>query len=167
MVPLLNNRQISQKITRLAIEMVEQNWQASSILLVGINNNGMRFAELLAEGIQLYAPDIRVELAHIRLNPANPLEGPATMDREPGALHGRTIILVDDVANTGRTLFYAFQPLWQVMPAKLQIAVLVDRKHKAYPVHVDYVGLSLATTLHEHIDVQLRPTESERCVYLT
>lgn len=167
MITLLTDRQISQKITRLAIEMVEQNWQETGILLAGINNNGMRFARLLSEAIRGYAPELSVELVNIRLNPANPLEGPATVDCEPSHLQGRTIILIDDVANTGRTLFYAFKPLLEVLPSKLQIAVLVDRKHKTYPVHVDYVGLSLATTLHEHIDVRLDGPEGERCVHLS
>jgi pyrimidine operon attenuation protein/uracil phosphoribosyltransferase len=70
-------------------------------------------------------------------------------------LEGKTIVVVDDVGNTGRTLFYACKPLLEVLPHKVEMAVLVDRKHKSFPVKVDYVGLSLATTLREHIDVQL------------
>lgn len=70
-------------------------------------------------------------------------------------LDNKCLILVDDVANTGRTLFYAFQPLLRIIPRKLEVAVMVDRKHKLFPVHVDYVGLSLATTLKENIRVDL------------
>ncbi|MBL7781855.1 MAG: phosphoribosyltransferase, partial [Saprospiraceae bacterium] len=71
----------------------------------------------------------------------------------------KSIILVDDVANTGRTIFYAVQPLLAVVPRKVEVAVLVDRKHKSFPIKADYVGLSLATTLLENIDVRIREVE--------
>ncbi|MBK8841612.1 MAG: hypothetical protein IPO33_01590 [Saprospiraceae bacterium] len=70
-------------------------------------------------------------------------------------LENKNIILVDDVANTGRTLFYAFAPLMNIIPKKLEVAVMVDREHKLFPVKVNYVGLSLATTLMENIQVDL------------
>ncbi|MFZ1579958.1 MAG: phosphoribosyltransferase family protein, partial [Saprospiraceae bacterium] len=63
--------------------------------------------------------------------------------------------IVDDVANTGRTIFYAFKVFMDVLPKKIEIAVLVDRKHKRFPTKVDYVGLSLATTVQEHIKADL------------
>jgi pyrimidine operon attenuation protein/uracil phosphoribosyltransferase len=69
------------------------------------------------------------------------------------------------VANTGRTIFYAVQPLLQVLPKKVEVAVLVDRQHKSFPIKADYVGLSLATTLLEDIDVQIRDVQ-EMAVYL-
>jgi pyrimidine operon attenuation protein/uracil phosphoribosyltransferase len=68
---------------------------------------------------------------------------------------GKVVVIVDDVANTGRTLLYAVKPLLDMAPKKIRVAVLVDRRHKAYPVSADYVGTSLSTTLHEHIDVSL------------
>jgi pyrimidine operon attenuation protein/uracil phosphoribosyltransferase len=77
-------------------------------------------------------------------------------------LQGKAIIVVDDVANTGRTLFYAIKPLLDILPKKIETAVLVDRKHKAFPIAITYYGLSLATTLQEHIDVKLE----ESSVYL-
>ena len=68
-------------------------------------------------------------------------------------LSGKKIILFDDVANTGRTIFYACKPFLEILPEQLEIAALVDRKHKLFPIQVDYVGLSLATTLHDNIEV--------------
>ena len=76
-----------------------------------------------------------------------------------GDLKSKVLIIVDDVANTGRTIFYAFQPLLALLPSKLQVAVLVDRKHKSFPIEVDYVGLSLATTMKENIVVKLTGDE--------
>jgi pyrimidine operon attenuation protein / uracil phosphoribosyltransferase len=77
----------------------------------------------------------------------------------------KVVILIDDVANTGRTIFYAIRPLLDVLPKKVEVAVLVDRKHKSFPIQPDYVGLSLATTLKENIDVQIRET-ADWSVYL-
>lgn len=165
MAKILTDRQIGQKTKRLAIQMAEQNWEAAEIILAGINKNGFHFAELLRTELQAYLPSLQCTLAQLTLNPANPLDGPVQSSILPESFHGKTVILVDDVANTGRTLFYAFQPLLEVLPSKVQIAVMVDRKHKTFPVHVDYVGLSLATTFNEHIHVLLGP-EGERCVIL-
>lgn len=166
MVKLLNDRQIGQKITRLAIEIVEQNWETSKIVLAGINTNGLFFAGLIQEEIKKYDPSFQISLVNVRLNPANPLSEPVSCDQPASTFNGQSVILVDDVANTGRTIFYAFATFIQSLPKKVQICVLIDRKHKTFPVHVDYVGLSLATTLQEHIDVQLDIISGGRQVLL-
>ncbi len=70
------------------------------------------------------------------------------------------VILVDDVANTGRTIFYAFTPILRSLPKKIEVAVLVDRKHKMFPIQVNYFGMSLATTLKENIEVTLEEDQS-------
>ncbi len=158
MVKILNDRQIAQKIQRLAIEITEENWEAKELYLLGINNNGLHFASILRDAVLAYHPEFDIRMFSLRLNPADPLEGPATCDAPVESFIDKTVIVVDDVANTGRTLFYAFKPLMEVMPAKVQIAVLVERHHKTFPVHVDYVGIRLATTLHEHIQVDLKKT---------
>ena len=72
------------------------------------------------------------------------------------ALRNKPVIIVDDVANTGRTIFYAVQPLLKAVPKKVEVAVLIDRKHKSFPMKADYVGLSLATTLLNNIEVNIR-----------
>lgn len=151
---ILNHTQIQQKVQRLAIEILENNYQEEQIILIGINNTGMKFAELLLQRLKGIA-DIQFELAHISINPANPLHPPVDLDIHSSSLEGKTILLIDDVANSGRTLFYACLPLMQVLPKKLETAVLVNRTHKSFPIKVDYVGLELATTLKENIKVRL------------
>ncbi len=151
---VLDHRDIQLRIKRLAIEILENNIQEKRLVLAGINNNGLYFAQLLRQSLQEQAP-MPVELTRIRLNPANPIEKPAQLETEAQQLHNSTVILVDDVANTGRTLFYACQTLMNTLPKSVQIAVLVDRTHKTFPIKADYVGLALATTLQEHIQVQL------------
>jgi pyrimidine operon attenuation protein/uracil phosphoribosyltransferase len=162
---ILNQHQIQQKLQRLAIEILERNHREPEIILAGINSNGMRFAQMLGNELRNKSA-IPVRLTRIRLSPANPLEKEVVIEMPMDELHDKSIIIVDDVANTGRTLFYAIKPLLSILPKKVEIAVLVDRTHKAFPVQADYVGLSLATTLKEHIEVRISE-EAEMSVYLT
>ena len=155
---ILNHRQIKQKIKRLAIQIVEEHYREESIVLAGINNNGYHFAQML-ESELLALERVTPVLTRIRLNPANPLGQEIQVEHPLEQLHDKVVIIVDDVANTGRTIFYACKPILNIIPKKLEVAVLVDRTHKSFPVKVDYVGLSLATTLREHIEVHIRDVE--------
>lgn len=160
---VLNRQSIIQKIKRLSIQILENHLDHKAIYFIGINNNGYHFAELLAEQLTQIT-DIPVHLHRVRLNPASPYNSTIELSVSKEDLHDQHIILVDDVANTGRTTFYAVKPLLDILPASLEVAVLVDRTHKSFPIRVDYVGLSLATTLKEHIDVHLQ--EDDMSVYL-
>ncbi len=162
---ILNQRQIKQMIERLTIQVLENNFKATEIVLAGINNNGMGFAKMIYERLVLRT-EIPITLANIRLNPADPLAEEVRLDVPMDSLREKSVIIIDDVANTGRTLFYAFKPFLDFLPAKIEVGVLVDRKHKSFPDKVDYVGLSLATTLKENIDVQILGVEEE-AVYLS
>ena len=155
---VLNDRQIRQKIRRLAYEILENNYEEDEIILAGINNNGMSFAQLLHDQLSAITKQ-KLTLTRIRINPANPLETEVEIDLPVSSLQGKVIIVVDDVANTGRTIFYACKPLLETLPKKVEVTVMVDRTHKSFPVKVDYFGISLATTLLEDIDVQIREVE--------
>lgn len=149
-----------QKIRRISIEILERNLGEEKIYFVGINNSGYALARLLSEELNaLEFSTIRSSVHRIRVKADRPTaEGIYLENFDVSQLEGKNIILVDDVANTGRTLFYAFEPLLKILPKKLEVAVMVDRKHKLFPVHVDYVGLSLATTLMENIRVDVSDT---------
>lgn len=159
---ILDERQIKQKIKRLAIHILENNFEEDEIILAGINNNGTNFAKLIFKELNKLS-ESKVTLTRIKLSPANPLEKEVEIEMPVQDLKKKTIIIVDDVANTGRTIFYAMKPLFDILIKKIEVAVLVDRKHKSFPVKVDYVGLSLATTMKEDIDVQLT---NEKAVFL-
>lgn len=167
MALILNQQQIQQKIKRLAIQILEHNHDEPEVYLIGINNNGLGFAKMLLkaiDGIEINKPHFH--LTQVILSPANPLGKPVELKVALEDLKGKSIIFVDDVANTGRTMFYAMKPvLVDVIPKKVEVAVLVDRKHKNFPISINYVGLSLATTLSENIDVQIRDVE-KMAVYL-
>lgn len=164
---ILDDRQIRQKIKRLAIEIMERNFGEAEIVLAGLNNNGLEFARLLLEALLPFVPaESSVTLTRIRLNPANPLEYEPYIEMPIESLQNKVVIVVDDVANTGRTLFYAIHPLLRILPKKVEVAVLVDRTHKSFPIKADYIGLSLATTLLDNIEVQIRES-AEYAVHLT
>lgn len=151
---VLTERAIRQKIERIAYQILEQNHEESSVTLVGINNAGLAFARLIEAELHQIG-SLGCTTAGVRLNPAAPTTEPVEIDLLPEQIVGSSIIVVDDVANTGRTIFYACRPFFNSLPKSIQVAVLVDRMHKSFPVKVDYVGLSLATTLRDHIDVDL------------
>lgn len=161
---ILDAKQIKRKIKRLAIQILENNFGEKQIALVGINNNGMVFAKLIRKEL-ISLSDIDILLTRVRLNPAKPVQDDITIETPLEDLAGKVVIIADDVANTGRTVFFALKPLMNILPKRIEVAVLVDRKHKSFPVKVDYVGLSLSTTMKEHIEVNIDDSE-EWSVYL-
>ncbi len=161
---ILSEVQIKQKTKRLAIQILEHNYGESDIYLLGINNNGFNFAKNLGMYMKRNS-EVGIHYVNLRINPAEPIENEVELDIEVKKLQGKVLVIVDDVANTGRTLFYAFKPLLTIIPKRLEIAVLVDRKHKNFPVTPKYVGLSLATTIAENIEVRLKSVD-EKSVHL-
>lgn len=151
---VLGNRQIIQKVKRLAIQILERNYTEQEIILAGINKNGVVFAQLLLNELVTMSNKSFI-LTRIKINPANPIANEIEIELPLESLNGKNIIVIDDVANTGRTLFYAVRPLMTILPNKIETAVLVDRKHKSFPIDVNYYGISLATTFQENIKVRL------------
>lgn len=161
---ILDQDQIKRKTKRLAIEILERNYGSSKIYLAGINNNGLSFAKNLGLYMKRIS-DVSIEYISVRVNAADPISEEVKIDIDAESLKDAVVILVDDVANTGRTLFYGFKPLLDTLPGKVEIAVLVDRKHKNYPIRPNYVGLSLATTMGENIEVRLKNVD-EKSVHI-
>jgi pyrimidine operon attenuation protein / uracil phosphoribosyltransferase len=155
---ILNHRQIEQKVQRLAIQILEENMDEPALVIAGVNQRGMALAKMLVERLQKLSSK-PVQLTQIKLNPAAPLQDGIAIGMSAEQLKDQVVIVVDDVANTGRTLFYACKPILETVPKKLEAAVLVDRAHKSFPISVNYVGLSLATTLAENIEVDMSTAE--------
>ena len=151
---ILNDKQIKERIERLAIHILENNYNLKQLILIGINKNGLVLAERILKEIQLHSK-IDLQLVELNINAKAPLDQKIQMSIPVEKLNGECLIMIDDVANTGRTLHYAMKPLLDVLPQKVEVAVLVNRAHKLFPIHADYVGLTLATTVEEHIEVIL------------
>jgi pyrimidine operon attenuation protein/uracil phosphoribosyltransferase len=141
------------KIRRMAFQIAEEQMQdnPSPLLLAGIRSNGVVIALMLQQFLkECYAAP--VEVVEVELDKRNPGNITYTGDQN---FEGKTIILVDDVANSGKTMLYALKPLLAQHPKSIQTLVLVERSHKLFPIHNSYVGLSLSTTLQEHIFVEV------------
>jgi pyrimidine operon attenuation protein / uracil phosphoribosyltransferase len=139
------------KLRRMAYEILENNPGAGTITLAGINGNGVIVARQVAD-ILASIGSVQVESIEVRMDKRNP--GDASLSRTI-SLEGRVVILVDDVTNSGRVLAYALKPFLNGYPVTIQSLVLVERSHKTFPIHPDFVGLTLSTTLHEHISVEV------------
>lgn len=152
---ILSLQQIKQKTLRMAYQIAEDCMDEEKIILVGIIPKGLVFANLLASALQKILPDINISIESLKINKEAPLSEEIILSCDAAALANQYIILVDDVMNSGKTSFYGLKPFIDVPIKKLKTAVLVDRKHKKFPVSSDYVGLSLTTTLREHISVDI------------
>ncbi|MEM7104112.1 MAG: phosphoribosyltransferase family protein [Bacteroidota bacterium] len=151
---LLNSKQVEQKIKRLAYEILEQHYDEAEIIIAGINNKGLTLARKLKRELDKIARKTSIRLTSLKLSPANPTENEIKIGIPLEEINDKVIIITDDVANTGRTMYYAIRPLLDILPKKVEFAVLVDRKHKSFPIKVDYVGMTLATTIQENIEVE-------------
>lgn len=147
---LLNHQQIASKVNRLAMEILERNTEETELYILGINNRGLELANKLVAGLRTLS-DMPIHLWQLNINPADPLNPGPQLVGEVEDLTGKAVLLVDDVANTGRTLFYALRPLQTVLPKKIEVAVLVDRRHKNWPIYVTYRGMDLSTTLQDNV----------------
>jgi pyrimidine operon attenuation protein/uracil phosphoribosyltransferase len=147
---ILDKARIDSKLQRMAYQVWEHNSNEESVTLVGIHGGGASVAENLAARLRKIS-GLKVDVAKIKMNKRSPLSEAIELNEDLG---GRSVVLVDDVANSGKTLLYALRPLLNYELKKIMIAVLVDRKHKEYPVSPDIVGHSIATTIQEHILVE-------------
>ena len=149
---ILDFETVNMKLLRMAYEIIENNLGEENIILVGVKDNGSVIARNV-EKILKEAADMKVELIDLELDKRNP--GEIKLSSTPN-FNDKVIILVDDVASSGKTMLYALKPFLEFHPKKIQTLALVERTHKTFPVNLDYVGLSVATTLQEHIYVTVQ-----------
>lgn len=161
---ILNNRQIQQRIDRIAYQIYENNYQEMEVIVAGISKNGYALAERISEKLKEISP-IKVRLAEIIINKKDPLAGKVKVNVSEIDLKDKVIIVVDDVLESGRTMIYSIDPFLKSSVKRLTTAVLVDRAHHSYPIKADFVGISLATTMQEHISVELNGGKND-AVYL-
>jgi len=140
-----------KKLKRMAYEILENNIGENHVILAGIQHNGYVIAQKLLELLKSIS-DISFELISVSMDKKHPSE--INIESAPD-FNDKVVILVDDVTNSGKTLMYALKPFLQQYPKKIQILVMVERSHKKYPVQPDYVGISLTSTLLEHIYVEV------------
>jgi len=150
---VLNHTQIQQKITRIAHEIVEKNTEIDEVIVVGITPRGSELAKRICAILGEIATGT-VHYFDLTIDKDQPLTTPIQCDLTKALAQGKTVILVDDVLNTGKALIYAASYILNLEVAGMQTVTLIDRMHRNYPIRADYNGLSLATTLQEHIHVE-------------
>jgi pyrimidine operon attenuation protein / uracil phosphoribosyltransferase len=151
---ILDAVQVKQKIRRMAFEIYERNVKEKTIVLAGIDGQGYVLAKLLAKEVENVSP-LEVKLVLLHLDKSAPAQSEITVDCDLKELRKRCIILVDDVLNTGRTFTYGIKPFLDTDVKKIEVAVLVDRGLTIFPVHAQYTGYELSTTIKDHIEVIL------------
>jgi pyrimidine operon attenuation protein/uracil phosphoribosyltransferase len=155
---ILNKKQIQQKLTRMAWQIYEANYEESEITIAGIKGNGFVIAERLAKIISDIS-EIEIHLTEIKINKKSPLDSPIKLSPENVNYTDQVVILVDDVLNSGKTMIYGVKHFLDIPVKKIYTTALVDRKHHRFPIRTDYSGLILSTSIKDHVAVELGDNE--------
>jgi len=148
---ILSKDVAERKLKRMALEILEQNSNENNIVLVGVKDNGFIIASIIANLLQELSTK-KIELIGLTIDKNNPIDVHLNNYED---FTNKVVVVVDDVINSGKTMLYALKPLLNFSPKKIQIFVMVARSYKQFPIHPDYVGISLSTTLQEHIFVEV------------
>jgi pyrimidine operon attenuation protein/uracil phosphoribosyltransferase len=149
-VMILDTEHISFKLRRMAYEIWERNSDEKEVVLIGIEGGGNVVAHNLTALLKKISP-LKVKNITLNINKKNPLKDKIVLKED---MAGRSVVLVDDVVNSGKTIMYSLNAILSYDLKKLMVAVLVDRKHKSFPIASDIVGHTIATTLQDHIEVE-------------
>ena len=172
---VLNSSDIDRAVTRISHEIVEANRGISKLLILGIPTRGVWLAERIAQAIKLSYPDFDVSENCGRLDvtlfrddlATNPGKAITQTVLPVTGVEGKTVVLVDDVLFSGRTVRAALDALNEFgRPSAVRLAVLVDRGHRELPIRADFVGKNLPTSLDERIQVRLDETDTENSVVI-
>lgn len=160
---ILTQSQIQHKTKRIAYQIYETFVDENEVVLAGIANSGYIFAQKIAAELEKIS-DLKVILCEVKINKNNP-QDQITTSLKTEEYENKGLVLIDDVLNSGTTLIYGVKHFLDVPLKKFKTAVLVDRNHKKYPVKADFKGISLSTSLLEHIQVIFE--ENDEYAYLS
>ena len=152
---ILSKEVVEKKLRRMAYEILENNIDEKEIILAGIRESGSVVAIVIQKMLGEIS-SIKTEFITITLDKKEPTDVSLSTSFD---FNEKVIVVIDDVCNSGKTLLYALKPFIAFHPKKIQILVLVERTHTSFPVRPDYVGLSIATTIQEHIFVEVKGEE--------
>lgn len=150
---ILTHEEINHKIKRIAYQIYESNADETEVVLAGIDSNGYILAKKLKTILSKISP-IDCQLCKVTIDKKQPLNPIKTSIQSEDYIN-KSIVLIDDVLNSGTTLIYGVKHFLNVPLKRFKTAVLVNRNHKKYPVKADFKGISLSTSLHEHVEVIL------------
>ena len=151
---IINDNQIRSKLKRISYQILETNLQNSMLVIAGIESNGYLIAKELKKILNKLS-NIEVILCKVKIdknNPRKPVETSISKDK----YSNKSIVLVDDVLNSGSTLIYAVKHFLEVELSQFKTAVLVNRNHKKFPVKADFKGISLSTSIQSQVIVEFK-----------
>lgn len=155
---ILAHKQITHIIKRMAYQVYEDNISEEELIVAGVRGEGFILAQLIADELEKIS-DLNIELLAIEIDKKNPIEKDIVLNpkRNVEDLHQKSVVVIDDVLNSGSTLLFSLQPFLKQPMRQIKTAVLVNRNHKKYPVKADFKGISLSTSSHENVKVSLAP----------
>lgn len=151
---LLNHEQVRQKIKRIAHEILENYYQEKELVFIGVVGQGKYLAQLVSDEMAAIEGP-KIHLFEIEMDKKNPLKKEISLSASNKELAGKHVLLFDDVLNSGKTLMHAASAILNFDVKTLHTVVLVNRKHRKFPIRADFMGMEVATTLQEHIDVEI------------
>ncbi|TLP71783.1 phosphoribosyltransferase family protein [Maribacter sp. ACAM166] len=160
---ILSHVQIKHKIERIAYQIYEANVFEEEIIIAGIEGGGINFAKKIVATLKKIT-ESKITLCKVMMDKRNPLKSGVSTSMEEKEFINKSVVIVDDVLNSGTTLIYGVHHFLKTPLKQLKTAVLVNRNHKKYPVKADYKGISLSTSLQEHVNVRFE--KQNDCVYL-
>ena len=169
---VMDRQQLNRTVMRIAHEIVEKNKGVGDLILVGIRKRGVPLADRIARAIEKFegstvpvgALDITLYRDDVQMIASAPVVGKTEINED---ITDRVVVLVDDVLFTGRTVRAALDELTDFgRPRSIQLAVLVDRGHREYPIRADFVGKNVPTSSNETVEVLLSETDGEEQVLL-
>ncbi len=156
---ILNDDQIRSKLKRISYQILETNSQSSELIIAGIESNGYLIAKELKKILNKLS-NIEVTLCKVKIdkkNPRKPIE--TSIGKE--LYSNKSIVLVDDVLNSGSTLIYGVKYFLETELLQFKTAVLVNRNHKKFPVKADFKGISLSTSMQSQVMVEFKGSKIE------
>lgn len=156
---ILNEDQINQKISRIAHQIMECNIGEKEIIIAGIEKNGYIIATKLKQSIASIS-DVKITTCSVKINKEKLLDQ-VTTSVDKNYYLNKSLVLVDDVLNSGATLIYAVKHFLNTEVKQFKTAVLINRNHKKYPVKADFKGISLSTTTVSHVKVRFTNNNAE------
>ncbi len=152
---ILSHDQIQHKVRRIAYQIYEANVGEKEVIIAGINGGGLNFAKKIQKVLQDIT-EANITLCTVFMDKSDPLKSGVTTSITESEYKHKSVVLVDDVLNSGTTLIYGVFHFLNTPLKQLKTAVLVNRNHKKYPVKADYKGISLSTSLQEHVEVKFK-----------
>ena len=156
---ILDNLQINKKIKRISLQIIECNIEEKEIVLVGIKKNGYLLAKKILDELKKNT-DFSFKICSLKINKKQPIDS-ISCSLDISDYKNKSIIIVDDVLNSGSTLMYAVKYFLETQIKQLKTVVLVDRNHKKFPIKADFKGTSLSTAIQNHVEVRFEEDKIE------